>query len=117
MAGGAAGFVLLGLSGHPAVIAAGSLLAFASGWGWPGLFHLSLTRLRPDAAATATGIAMTGIFVGSALGPLCFGALAEHVSYSAAWWFGATTLFTGSLFIRAGRRMLIAERARRDHDA
>ena len=64
-------------------------LAFATGWAWPGLFHLAVVRANPSAPAAATGLTMTGTFTGAVLGPLLFGFVAEKVSYTAAWTIAA----------------------------
>ena len=70
-------------------------LAFATGWAWPGLFHLAVVRANPSAPGAATGITMTGTFTGAVLGPLLFGFVADEVSYPAAW------LIAGGLFVLA----------------
>ena len=43
---------------------AGTALAFGAGWGWTGLYHLAIVRLRPHAPAAATGAASTALFLG-----------------------------------------------------
>ncbi|MGH8934702.1 MAG: MFS transporter [Acidimicrobiia bacterium] len=60
-------------------------LAFAGGWGWSGLLTYSVVEANPATPAASTGVAQTGIFVGASLGPPTFGAIAEAVSYRAAW--------------------------------
>jgi cyanate permease len=109
---GTVGFILLAQSRGVALFALATLLAFAAGWGWPGLFQLTVTRQNAEAPAAATGITQTGAFVGSAIGPLGFGWLVELFSYAVAWWAAAGGLLVGSLVMVASRRALMAERTR-----
>lgn len=109
MAAGTLGFVLLGRSADTVSFAIGTVFAFAAGWGWPGLFQLTVTRENAEAPAAATGITQTGAFVGSAAGPLLFGWLVERVSYQAAWWTAAGTLLAGAAIMLYGNRVLVAE--------
>ena len=99
----------------PAALIAGSLLSFAAGWGWPGLFNLMLSRARPDAPAAATGIGLTGVYLGAALGPLGFGALADTYSFEIAWIAAAATTLLGAGMMLGGTRLLeAAPRSRTD---
>jgi predicted MFS family arabinose efflux permease len=109
---GTVGFILLAQSRGVALFALATLLAFAAGWGWPGLFQLTVTRQNAEAPAAATGITQTGAFVGSAIGPLGFGWLVELFSYTVAWWAAAGGLLVGSLVMVVSRRFLMAERTR-----
>ena len=97
----------------PAALVAGSLLSFAAGWGWPGLFNLMLSRARPDAPAAATGIGLTGVYLGAALGPLGFGALADTYSFGIAWTVAAGTTLLGAAMMWSGTRLLEATPAPR----
>jgi MFS family permease len=45
------------------------------------LFTFSVVRRNPSQPAAATGIAMTGIYVGAATGPVVFGIVAERISF------------------------------------
>lgn len=74
-------------------------LVFATGWAWPGLFALAIVRLNQHAPAAATGICLTGIYLGGVGGPLLFGLTAEHVGYPAAWFGTAAALFVGAALI------------------
>lgn len=85
---GAIAFVMLA-SPLPPVVLAGVPLAFATAWGWLGLFNLAVIRLNPLAPGAATGITQSGAFVGGMVGPFGMGVIAEQVSYSAAWMFVA----------------------------
>ena len=81
---GSLGFVLLSI-GLVAPFVAGAILAFALGWGWPGIFNMAVVHMHREAPGAATGVTQTGIYVGAAGGPLAFGALNATAGYSAAW--------------------------------
>jgi predicted MFS family arabinose efflux permease len=95
---GAVGIAVLAI-GAPVAVVAGSLLAFALGWGWSGLFTFSVVRRNPNQPAAATGVAMIGIYVGAATGPVVFGILAERVSFTVGWVAMATALALGALLM------------------
>ena len=48
----------------------------------------------------------TGTFMGALLGPLCFGLVAEHSSFTVAWSVTASTAFLGAGFLLASVRQL-----------
>jgi predicted MFS family arabinose efflux permease len=81
---GAGGFALLAI-GEPAPFVAGVFVAFALGWGWPGLFNLAVVDLHREAPGAATGISQSGIYVGAAAGPAVFGLLSSEIGYPGAW--------------------------------
>jgi MFS family permease len=84
LASGALGYVLLGVGGTWAIVV-GTLLAFAMGWGWVGVFFFAIVRLNPESPGAATGLVQTGDFAGSLVGPVVFGVLASGDSYRTAW--------------------------------
>ncbi|MGI8650318.1 MAG: MFS transporter [Rubrobacter sp.] len=104
LAVGVAGFLLLA-TGAPAAIVAGTLLAFAAGWGWPGLFNFAVVKSSSAAPAAATGITQTGASSGAALGPLAFGFMVEATSYNAAWSVCGFLALAALVAILAGRSM------------
>jgi predicted MFS family arabinose efflux permease len=81
---GAGGFALLAV-GEPAPFVAGAFVAFALGWGWPGLFNLAVVDLYREAPGAASGVSQTGIYVGAAAGPAAYGLLSTEIGYPAAW--------------------------------
>ncbi len=104
---GIAGFLLLA-TGSPAAIVVGTLVAFAAGWGWPGLFNFAVVKSNPLAPAAATGITQTGASSGAAVGPLTFGFLVETTSYETAWTVCGILAFAGMIAIIVGRSMLLS---------
>lgn len=76
----------LGLAiGRVDLVLPAMVLAYASAWGWPGLFQYGITAYHRHAPASATGIAMVGILVGGAVGPITVGALIPHIGYRGVW--------------------------------
>mgnify|MGYP001823376953 FL=1 len=102
---GAIGIAVMTIGTNPAIVA-GSLVAFTFGWGWSGLFTFAVVRRNPAAPAAATGITMTGIYVGAAAGPALFGLVAE-VSFTAAWIIMSMALGLGAVLMTVA---LISER-------
>jgi MFS family permease len=100
--GGAACIVALA-SAHRALYVIATLGAFALAWGWPGLFNLAIVQIAPKVPGFATGIALTGTYLGGVIGPPAFGALAQNLSYAWAW--SCAGLWT----LAAGVVMLIGE--------
>jgi MFS family permease len=89
---------------QPAAVLLFGFLAFAIGWSWPGLLLYAVTRIGRDAPARASGVIQAGAFVGGALGPVGFGALAAEAGFPLAWRVGA------GLFVGAGALVLLARR-------
>lgn len=100
----AAGAFALLATNNSAVFIVATPLAFATGYAWPGLFHLAVIRSNPSAPGTATGIAMTGTLAGAVVGPMLFGAIADHLSFSAAWATAAVMLTAAATVVAAASR-------------
>ena len=94
-------------TGTDPAIVVGSLVAFTFGWGWSGLFTFAVVRRTPTAPAAATGITMTGIYVGAAAGPALFGLVAE-ASFTVAWVIMSIALGLGAVMMTVA---LISERS------
>ena len=101
---GAVGFLGLATT-VPELVIIGEALAFGLGWGWNGLFNYSVVRLYPAAPGKATGVTQTGVYTGAALGPLGFGLLLEHSSYSLAWSVAAGEALIGAAAMLIARRL------------
>ena len=98
---GAGGFALLA-AGTPVTLVIGTMLAFAAGWGWPGLFNFAVVARNRRAVAAATGITQGGVYVGASVGPVAFGLLASGFSYEVAW------ITTAAFALVAGTLVAIA---------
>lgn len=82
-----------------------TLVAYAVGWGWPGLFNFTIVRRNPQAPAAATGVTQVGVYVGGVAGPLTFGVLAERAGYPTAWWTAAAWLLVAAALMLLGRAL------------
>ncbi len=91
----------------PTVQLVGVPLAFGAGWAWPGLFNLSVVRASPGSPGRATGITQTGTYIGGAVGPVLFGAVAQSAGYGAAWWLAAGLGLSASAAVMVGRSVLL----------
>lgn len=109
LAGGAVGYLLLA-PGLVVTHLLGALVAFGSGWAWPGLFNLAVVRLNPSAPAAATGITQTGVYVGSLLGPVGFGIVVDAAGYGVAWALAAASSAAAAAGVALGRRRVVAWR-------
>lgn len=107
--GGTAGFLLLAFGGGIWFVA-GSLIAYGSGWAWPGILHFAVVRDNRRAAASATGVLQTGVSLGGAVGPLAFGFLTQATSYDTSWMVVATVAAVAAVTFRVGRRMILHAR-------
>jgi len=97
---GTVGYLLVG-AGTAWVFGLGVVLAYGCGWGWNGMFNLSLARARPHRVAQSTGVTQAGVFTGGVLGPLAF-AVAVHVQgYTAAWGVVALVAVPASTLLAA----------------
>ena len=102
---GSLGFALLA-SDSAGLFVAGTIVAFALGWGWPGLFNLAVVDQNRHAPGAATGVTQTGIYLGAAAGPAVFGLLSTELGYSASW------AISGGLCLLAAAAFAYAQRLR-----
>jgi MFS family permease len=105
LAVGALAFAVLPLVDAGAVVLV-VLLAFAAGWGWPGLFNFLIVRHNPAAPAAATGVTQAGVYTGGVLGPLAFGFVVERSGYDLAWMGAAGSLLLAAVLVVMGRQFL-----------
>ncbi len=104
-AGGAAGYLLLA-TGMPALMIPAAMLAFALGWGWPGLFTFAVVRTHKGKVGRTTGIIQTGAYLGGVLGPAYFGLVVSHSSYADAWLANTGIAILGIVAMLVGRTLL-----------
>ena len=102
---GAVGYSLLGMA-TGTTLAVGTIVAYAFGSGWPGLFHFAVVVLNPDNPGVPSGIGQTGASAGAALGPLAFGLVASAQSYELAWTIAAAAALTAGLIVLGVRGFL-----------
>ncbi len=63
----------------------GVLLAYATGWGWPGLMTFTVVNSNRSSVASSSAITQAGVFVGAGAGPLFLGYVIDRGSFDAAW--------------------------------
>lgn len=102
---GAAAFVALAVAGTSGFVVL-TLVAFATGWAWPGLVTYSVVRANEGRPAGSTAITQAGIFMGAGLGPAGVGWLVEQTSYPVAWIVVAAALVASSAVVLLVRRQL-----------
>jgi MFS family permease len=89
------------------LFAAAIVLGF-SGAGWNGLMAAALAEVGgTERAASALGLALTAIFLTSAIAPTAFGATADHSSLRVAWLVASALALAGVvpvLWLRAHLR-------------
>lgn len=105
VAGGLAALLLAGGPPLPALVPA-AMVVLGAGWGWTGLAFLAVVRANPHAPAAAAGVVLTGLGLGSALGPFGFGALVDRGSYAVAWAVVCAAMLTGAALAVSARRAL-----------
>lgn len=106
---GAGGYGLLAAAaGQRSLVlfAVGTVVAYGAGWGWNGVFNFAIVRTHAEAPARATGITQVGGRLAGAAGPLVFGLVATHISYSVAWTICAAAAVGGAATVLAGRDLL-----------
>lgn len=105
---GSLGYLLLGL-GRGWSLVSGTMLAFALGWGFNGLFWFAIVRLHRSAPGAVTGLVMPGGMSGGVLGPILFGAIVEASGFAAGWFTMAAFGAIGAVLMLVGRRLLLRD--------
>jgi len=94
---GAVGFAGLAVAGGDSMLVVPAVvLAFAGGWGWPGVLYFAATREEAP-PGYATGLVLSGVMIGSIVGPPGTAVIAEHVGYGPAWAASAGLLAGGAM--------------------
>lgn len=109
LAGGTFGYLLLG-TGTSGGFLIGTVIAYALGWGWNGLFNQVVVAVRPDRIAAATGMTQGGVFLGGTVGPLTFAAVVHAHGFDPAWLISAGA--AGAAVVTATAAVILL---RRDH--
>jgi predicted MFS family arabinose efflux permease len=97
---GVIGFATLPVStAGSALLWVSATLAFAGGWGWPGLLTFIVARENAATPGSATGIMQSGVFTGAVAGPLLFGLGITALSYEIAWRAAAVAQLVGAIVL------------------
>lgn len=102
----AASLAVLAVGGSEVLLVTATVTVFTVGWAWPGLIHYAVIATHPESPAAATSYMQTGTFLGAVLGPLGFGLLAQHISFTAAWGSSSALLLAAAGFLALGVRSL-----------
>ena len=105
MGTGSIGIALLS-SGTQTLMSIGAVIALMSCWGFNGVFWFALIRAYPTAPGRITGAVSPGGLVGSTLGPLGFGVVAERIGFQTAWLIMAVVAVVAAGVMLAGNRRL-----------
>jgi len=84
---------------HGPLFAVLVLVAFATGWGWPGLMTYTVVNANAGTAAASSGITQAGIFVGAGLGPIVLGWVAERFGFDVVWIVVAVALALATMVV------------------
>lgn len=90
-----------------AVLAVLVIVAYATAWGWPGLYTYSVVNANTATAAASSGVSQAGVFTGAALGPLVVGQIIERASFDASWAFIAGCLLAASVVMASVSRGVV----------
>ncbi len=91
-------FGVLGLTlGSPATIVPATIVAFGMGWVWPVLTNFAVVSANRGAAAAATGVTQTGVYIGVFGGPLLSGVLIDAFGFPVMWAVVAFILVIGAI--------------------
>jgi MFS family permease len=103
LTGGSVGLLLLTTAGAPQLFTMGTVLGFAFGWGWNGLYNQVVATSAADRVATATGATQAGVFLGGVAGPALFAFVAAHAGFDRAWLSMAGLMAIAALSALVGR--------------
>ena len=98
---------LAAATGSKVLVPLGAMFALGVGWAWSGLMVHSVIRAYRDSPGAATGMTSGGLNVGGVVGPLAFGLLVEHGSYTAGFLMIAACALMAAIAADLGRRRLI----------
>lgn len=102
---GAVAFMALAVVDGPAYFVV-VVVAFATGWGWPGLMTYTVVRANRASAASASAITQAGVFLGAGAVPIVLGAVIERWSFGGAWITAAGGLVIAAVVVGSvGRRV------------
>lgn len=95
--------------GAPGTVIVFGFIGFAVGWAWPGLLLYAVARLGRDSPARASSVVQAGAFVGGAIGPMGFGAMAGAVGFPLTWLTASGCFVIASLLTLLSRKLFTAD--------
>lgn len=94
---GAVGIIGIAAAQSVGTLLLATVVAFAAGWGWNGLFTHAVVASHRQVAARASGMLVAASATGGVLGPSSFGLLATRVGISVAWTVAAAEMLLASV--------------------
>ena len=83
-------------------------IAFATGWGWPGLMTFSVVNANTDSAASSSAITQAGVFFGAGLSPVALGWIVDTWSFEVAFVIVAVMLAASAATVASVHRAALA---------
>jgi MFS family permease len=88
-------------------------VAYATGWGWPGLMTFTVVNANAGSAASSSAITQAGVFAGAGLSPVALGWIVDTWSFEVAFGVVAAMLVAAALTVvsvgRAAREVASSE--------
>jgi MFS family permease len=81
------------------------LVAFATGWGWPGMMTFTVVNANSGTVAASSAITQAGIFLGAGLGPVILGWVIDGTSFPTSW-----LVVSGALLLAASIVVIVRVR-------
>jgi len=74
-------------------------IAFATGWGWPGLMTFSVVNANAGSAASSSAITQAGVFFGAGFAPISIGWIVDTWSFEIAFLVVAAMLVLAAVVV------------------
>jgi MFS family permease len=103
---GALGLAALASADTVPLQAAALIVALVGTWGFNGVFWYALIRTFPQAPGRVTGSIAPGALLGSTVGPIVFGFVAEDVGYTIGFQIMAVVAVVTAIGLLVGNRLL-----------
>lgn len=75
------------------------VVAFATGWGWPGLMTFTVVNANSATVAASSAITQAGIFAGAGLGPVVLGLVIDATSFQTSWALVSVALLVAAVIV------------------
>ncbi|GAC1574537.1 MAG: hypothetical protein NVS3B24_01810 [Candidatus Dormibacteria bacterium] len=94
-----------------ALLAVATLIAFAFGWGWPGLIYFMAVRTESGSPGSSSAVMQTGGMLGSGLGLILVGLVHHFLGLESAWLTVAAATVGGGIVVAYARRRVSRDAA------
>jgi MFS family permease len=103
---GAIGVATLAVADTVPLQTVGVVVAIVGTWGFNGVFWFALIKAFPGSPGAITGSVAPGALLGSTIGPIVFGLLAEGAGYPTAYWVFTAVAAATAVGLVAGNSRL-----------